>query len=98
MPTCFLVPGNFAVGNGGAGTGAGGGVVPLGGGGNGGGGGGGAVNGGGNGGGGGRAKPLVLRDVFVTPSFDELDAVAVDSKGDPRRLSNHHLHSIREKG
>ncbi|KAG7173436.1 hypothetical protein Hamer_G023461, partial [Homarus americanus] len=56
--------------------------------------------GGGPGGGGGgvRAKPLVLRDVFVVPSFDELDAVAVDSKGDPRRLSNHHLHSIREKG
>ncbi|XP_071521204.1 uncharacterized protein [Panulirus ornatus] len=58
----------------------------------------------GNGGGGmgtgagGRAKPLVLRDAFVVPSFDELDAVAVDSKGDPRRLSNHHLHSIREKG
>ncbi|KAK7072696.1 hypothetical protein SK128_010141, partial [Halocaridina rubra] len=46
----------------------------------------------------GRAKPLILRDVFVTPSFDELDAVAVDSKGDPRRLSNSHLHSIREKG
>nr|XP_045593779.1 uncharacterized protein LOC123755315 isoform X1 [Procambarus clarkii] len=49
-------------------------------------------------GGGGRAKPLALREVFVVPSFDELDAVAVDSKGDPRRLSNHHLHSIREKG
>ncbi|XP_037776345.1 uncharacterized protein LOC119573262 isoform X2 [Penaeus monodon] len=92
-PTSTASAGNFAVGNGGAGTGAGG-VGPLGGGG----GGGGAVNGGGNGGGGGRAKPLVLRDVFVTPSFDELDAVAVDSKGDPRRLSNHHLHSIREKG
>ncbi|CAL4076369.1 unnamed protein product, partial [Meganyctiphanes norvegica] len=46
----------------------------------------------------GRVKPLVLRDVFVTPSFDELDAVAVDSKGDPRRLSSQHLHSIREKG
>ncbi|XP_076032256.1 uncharacterized protein LOC143020023 isoform X3 [Oratosquilla oratoria] len=47
---------------------------------------------------GGRVRPLVLRDAFVTPSFDELDAVAVDSKGDPRRLSEQHLHSLREKG
>ena len=45
-----------------------------------------------------KTKPLILKDVFVTPSFDELDAVAVDLKGDPRRLSSQHLHSIREKG
>ncbi|XP_008202982.1 uncharacterized protein LOC100123730 isoform X2 [Nasonia vitripennis] len=39
-----------------------------------------------------------LRDMFVAPSFDELDAVAVDSKGEPRRLTNKQLESIRERG
>ncbi|XP_043281763.1 uncharacterized protein [Venturia canescens] len=39
-----------------------------------------------------------LRDLFVAPSFDELDAVAVDSKGEPRRLTNKQLESIRERG
>ena len=42
--------------------------------------------------------PLVLRDAFVTPSFDELDAVAVDSKGDPKSLHHQHLRTIREHG
>ncbi|XP_044734371.1 uncharacterized protein LOC123296783 isoform X2 [Chrysoperla carnea] len=39
-----------------------------------------------------------LRDLFVAPSFDELDAVAVDSKGEPRRLSGKQLESCRERG
>ena len=39
-----------------------------------------------------------LRDLFVAPSFDELDAVAVDSKGEPRRLTSKQLESIRERG
>ncbi|XP_014217676.1 uncharacterized protein LOC106646149 isoform X2 [Copidosoma floridanum] len=39
-----------------------------------------------------------LRDMFVTPSFDELDAVAVDNNGEPRRLNNKHLESIQERG
>ena len=39
-----------------------------------------------------------LRDMFVAPSFDELDAVAVDTKGEPRRLTNKQLESIRERG
>ncbi|XP_014234034.1 uncharacterized protein LOC106657177 isoform X1 [Trichogramma pretiosum] len=39
-----------------------------------------------------------LRDMFVAPSFDELDAVAVDVKGEPRRLTNKQLESIRERG
>ncbi|XP_034935076.1 uncharacterized protein [Chelonus insularis] len=39
-----------------------------------------------------------LRDLFVPPSFDELDAVAVDIKGEPRRLTNKQLESIRERG
>ncbi|XP_074099056.1 uncharacterized protein LOC141527456 [Cotesia typhae] len=43
-------------------------------------------------------KKYHLRDLFVAPSFDELDAVAVDSKGEPRRLTNKQLESIRERG
>lgn len=39
-----------------------------------------------------------LRDLFVAPSFDELDAVAVDGKGDPKRLSGKQLEYIRERG
>ncbi|XP_058795012.1 uncharacterized protein LOC131666391 isoform X2 [Phymastichus coffea] len=39
-----------------------------------------------------------LRDMFVAPSFDELDAVAVDAKGEPRRLTSKQLESIRERG
>jgi hypothetical protein len=43
-------------------------------------------------------KHLNMRDLFLAPSFDELDAVAVDSKGEPRRLSNKQLESISERG
>ncbi|XP_044008897.1 uncharacterized protein LOC122852871 isoform X2 [Aphidius gifuensis] len=43
-------------------------------------------------------KKYHLRDLFVAPSFDELDAVAVDNKGEPRRLTNKQLESIRERG
>ncbi|XP_063981609.1 uncharacterized protein LOC135164835 isoform X2 [Diachasmimorpha longicaudata] len=43
-------------------------------------------------------KKYHLRDLFVAPSFDELDAVAVDIKGEPRRLTNKQLESIRERG
>lgn len=39
-----------------------------------------------------------LRDLFVAPAFDELDAVAVDAKGEPRRLSGKQLEAIRERG
>ena len=45
-----------------------------------------------------KTKPIILRDAFIPPSFDELDAVAVDSKGDPKLLHKDHLSSIREKG
>lgn len=45
-----------------------------------------------------RHKQLNLRDLFVAPSFDELDAVAVDSKGEPHRLNSKQLESIRERG
>ncbi|KAK9888177.1 hypothetical protein WA026_000446 [Henosepilachna vigintioctopunctata] len=39
-----------------------------------------------------------LRDLFIAPSFDELDAVAVDSKGETRKLTGKQLEYIREKG
>ncbi|XP_022916271.2 uncharacterized protein [Onthophagus taurus] len=39
-----------------------------------------------------------LRDLFVAPSFDELDAVAVDGKGEPRKLTGKQLEYIRERG
>ncbi|KAF5280931.1 hypothetical protein FQA39_LY17937 [Lamprigera yunnana] len=43
-------------------------------------------------------REVYLRDLFVAPSFDELDAVAVDSKGEPRKLTGKQLESIRERG
>ncbi|KAL1494204.1 hypothetical protein ABEB36_009836 [Hypothenemus hampei] len=39
-----------------------------------------------------------LRDLFIAPSFDELDAVAVDAKGEPRKLSGKQLEYIRDRG
>ncbi|XP_063235543.1 uncharacterized protein LOC134538292 isoform X2 [Bacillus rossius redtenbacheri] len=44
------------------------------------------------------ARPLYVRDLFVAPSFDELDAVAVDGKGEPRRLHCKQLECVRERG
>jgi hypothetical protein len=32
------------------------------------------------------------------PPFDELDAVAADGAGEPRRLTNTQLKSLRERG
>lgn len=43
-------------------------------------------------------RPVNLRDLFVAPPFDELDAVATDGSGDPRRLTNNQLKSLRERG
>jgi len=43
-------------------------------------------------------KSGIVRDLFITPSFDELDAVAMDTKGEPRRLNTKHLESIQERG
>lgn len=39
-----------------------------------------------------------LRDLFIMPPFDELDAVAADGSGEPRRLTNTQLRSLRERG
>ncbi|XP_046394390.1 uncharacterized protein LOC124162073 isoform X1 [Ischnura elegans] len=47
---------------------------------------------------GGSGRPLNMRDLFLAPSFDELDAVAADPKGEPRRLTDKQLEIIRERG
>ncbi|XP_014240941.1 uncharacterized protein LOC106661805 isoform X2 [Cimex lectularius] len=44
------------------------------------------------------SRPSTLRDLFVTPSFDELDAVAIDTSGEPRRLTAKQLEALRERG
>lgn len=43
-------------------------------------------------------RPINLRDLFIAPPFDELDAVAMDGTGEPRRLTNTQLKSLRERG
>lgn len=43
-------------------------------------------------------RPINLRDLFVAPPFDELDAVAMDGNGEPRRLTNTQLKSLRDRG
>lgn len=45
-----------------------------------------------------RPKRLNFQDLFMAPSFDELDAVAVDTKGEPRRLTHKQLECIKERG
>jgi hypothetical protein len=45
-----------------------------------------------------KSKAMNLRDLFIMPPFDELDAVAADSSGEPRRLTNTQLKSLRERG
>lgn len=46
----------------------------------------------------GRKHKHHVRDLFIAPSFDELDLVAVDGKGEPRKLTGKQLESIRERG
>lgn len=45
-----------------------------------------------------KQKAINLRDLFIMPPFDELDAVAADNSGEPRRLTNSQLKSLRERG
>lgn len=45
-----------------------------------------------------KSRSFSLRDLFVTPSFDELDAVAMDGIGEPRRLTASQLKSLRDQG
>ncbi|KAG1671497.1 hypothetical protein GQR58_016444 [Nymphon striatum] len=43
-------------------------------------------------------KKLDLKDLFILPTFDELDTVALDVKGEQRKLNKKQLWSIRDKG
>ncbi|XP_049281969.1 uncharacterized protein LOC125763166 isoform X1 [Anopheles funestus] len=45
-----------------------------------------------------KTRPINLRDLFIAPPFDELDAVAADGSGEPRLLTNAQLRSLRERG
>ncbi|XP_055636132.1 uncharacterized protein LOC129775415 isoform X2 [Toxorhynchites rutilus septentrionalis] len=45
-----------------------------------------------------KSRPINLRDLFIAPPFDELDAVAADGSGEPRLLNNAQLRSLRERG
>lgn len=46
----------------------------------------------------GKYRSINLRDLFIAPPFDELDAVAMDGVGEPRRLTNSQLKSLRDRG
>lgn len=45
-----------------------------------------------------KSRAINLRDLFVAPPFDELDAVATDNHGEPRRLTFKQLRTLRERG
>lgn len=45
-----------------------------------------------------KTRPINLRDLFIAPPFDELDAVASDGSGEPRRLTSAQLKTLRETG
>ncbi|EDW68148.2 uncharacterized protein Dvir_GJ24558 [Drosophila virilis] len=45
-----------------------------------------------------KKRPINQSDLFIAPPFDELDAVASDGSGEPRRLTNAQLKSLRETG
>lgn len=45
-----------------------------------------------------KSRTFSLRDLFIAPSFDELDAVAMDGIGEPRRLTVSQLKTLRDRG
>ena len=45
-----------------------------------------------------KKKTINIRDLFIEPDFHELEAVATDSKGEPKKLSHAQLESIRRNG
>ena len=45
-----------------------------------------------------RKKTINIRDLFIEPNFHELEAVATDSKGEPKKLNGAQLESIRLTG
>lgn len=45
-----------------------------------------------------KSRSFSLRDLFIAPSFDELDAVAMDGIGEPRHLTVSQLKTLRDRG
>ena len=45
-----------------------------------------------------RKKTINIRDLFIEPNFNELEAVATDSKGAPKKLNHSQLESLRSSG
>jgi len=45
-----------------------------------------------------RRKTINIRDLFIEPNFHELDAVSTDSKGEPKKLNQSQLESVRMTG
>ena len=45
-----------------------------------------------------RKKTINIRDLFIEPNFNELEAVSTDSKGTPKKLNHSQLESLRSSG
>ena len=45
-----------------------------------------------------RKKTINIRDLFIEPNFNELEAVSTDSKGGPKKLNQAQLESLRRTG
>ena len=45
-----------------------------------------------------KKKTINIRDLFIEPNFNELEVVASDSKGEPKKLSHAQLESLRRTG
>ena len=45
-----------------------------------------------------RKKTINIRDLFIEPNFNELEAVSTDSKGAPKKLNHSQLESLRSSG
>ncbi|KAG8185351.1 hypothetical protein JTE90_005478 [Oedothorax gibbosus] len=45
-----------------------------------------------------KSKPLIVRDLFVAPTFEELNIVSLDAKGDPQPLTKKQLQNVKESG
>ncbi|XP_054716194.1 uncharacterized protein LOC129225725 [Uloborus diversus] len=45
-----------------------------------------------------KSKPLIVRDLFIAPTFEELNLVSINQKGEPQPLTQKQLLHIRESG
>ena len=45
-----------------------------------------------------KKKTINIRDLFIEPNFNELEVVASDSKGEPKKLNHAQLENIRRTG